>query len=91
MIDVTITIGINWLEVLLIPIAKEWQNIGILLGLKHQDLKSIDADGDSDINHLREMLILWLSHVDLSPSWEGLSEAVELFDTQIAAKIKLQC
>ena len=75
---------------MLIPIAKEWQNIGILLGLKHQDLKSIDTDGDSDINHLREMLILWLSSVDRPPwpSWEALAEAVELFDTQIAAKIK---
>ena len=63
---------------MLIPIAKEWQNNGILLGLKHQDLNSIDADGECDINHLREMLILWLSCVDRSPSWGALAEAVEL-------------
>ena len=75
---------------LLIPIAKEWQNIGVLLELANQDLKSIAADGDSDNTHLREMLILWLSQVDPPPSWEALAEAVEPFDSQIATKIKSQ-
>ena len=74
----------------LIPIAKEWQNIGVLLDLSDQDLKSITADGDSDIDHLREMLRLWLSQVDPPPSWKALSEAVEPFDSQIATKIKSQ-
>ena len=73
---------------MLIPIAKEWQNIGVLLKLSDQDLKSIDTDGDSDINHLREMLRLWLSCVDRPPSWGTLAEAVELFDAEVAAKIK---
>ena len=72
---------------MLIPIAKEWQNIGVLLELTDQDLKSIAADGDNDINHLREMLRLWLSQVDPPPSWEALSEAVEPFDPLIAAKL----
>ena len=76
---------------MLIPIAKEWQNIGILLELRDQDLQSIDADGDSDINHLREMLRVWLSHVDPPPSWGALAEAVEPFDTQVAAKVMSQC
>ena len=75
---------------LLIPIAKEWQNMGILLELNDQDLKSIVADGDGDINHLREMLRLWLSQVDPPPSWEALHEAVKQFDSQIATKIKSQ-
>ena len=76
---------------MLIPIAKEWQNIGILLELSDQDLKSIDADGDSDINHLREMLRLWLSHNDPSPSWGALAEATEPFNTQVADKIRAWC
>ena len=76
---------------MLIPIAKEWQNIGILLAISDQDLKSIDADGDSDINHLREMLRLWLSHDDPPPSWEALAEATELFNTQVADKIRAWC
>ena len=76
---------------MLIPIAKVWQNIGILLELRDQDLKSIDADGDSDINHLREMLRVWLGRVDPPPSWRALAEAVEPFDTQVAAKMMSQC
>ena len=72
----------------LIPIAREWQNIGVLLELTDQDLKSIAAKDDSDVNHLREMLRLWLSQVDPPSSWEALSEAVEPFDSQVAAKIK---
>ena len=76
---------------MLILVAKEWQNIGILLELSDQDLKSIDADGDNDINHLREMLRVWLSHVDPPPSWGALAEAVEPFDTQVAAKVMSQC
>ena len=76
---------------MLIPIAEKWQNIGILLELSDQDLTSIDADGDSDIDHLRVMLRLWLSHVDPPPSWGVLAEAVEPFDTHIAAKIVDVC
>ena len=76
---------------MLIPIAKEWQNIGILLELSDQDLKSIDTDGDNDINHLREMLRLWLSHVDPPPSWRALAEATEPFNTQVADKIWSWC
>ena len=72
---------------MLIPIAKEWQNIGVLLELTDQDLKSIAADGDSDINHLREMLRLWLNQVYSPPSWKALSEAVEPFDPLIATKL----
>ena len=75
----------------LIPVAKEWQNIGVLLELSDQDLKSIDADGDNDITHLREMLRLWLSHVDHPPSWGALAEATEPFDTQIADKLRAWC
>ena len=78
---------------LLIPVAKEWRNIGTILKLKKVDLKSIATDEDNDTvaNCLREMLTLWLSQEDPVPSWEVLAEAVEPFSDQVAAKVKSQC
>ena len=72
---------------LLVPVAKEWQNIGTILELKDEDLESIVTHGDSHSNHLREMLKLWLSKKDSVPSWKALAEAVEPFSDQVAAKV----
>ena len=76
---------------MLIPIAKEWQNIGTLLELSQEELDSISSRCVGDINQLREMLRLWLSHIDNPSSlWKTLAEAVEPFNSQIAAKIVKQ-
>ena len=74
---------------MLIPIAKQWQNIGTLLELSQEDLKSISTRYVDDTDKLREMLELWLiTHIcDQSSLWKTLSEAVEPFNPQIAAKI----
>ena len=73
---------------MLIPIAKEWQNIGTLLELSQEELDSISSRCVGDINQLREMLRLWLSHIDdHSNLWKTLAEAVEPFNSEIAAKI----
>ena len=76
---------------LLIPVAEEWQNIGTLLELDNESLKSISAVGKKDIDRLREMLTLWLSKEDPSPSWETLAEAVEPFSDKVAAKVMSLC
>jgi hypothetical protein len=78
---------------LLIPIAEEWQNIGILLGVEDDTLTSIAADGKlkKDIDRLREILRLWISQEDPVPSWEALAEAVEPFSDEVVAKVKSQC
>ena len=73
---------------LLIPIAEEWQNIGTLLELEDEALTSITTVSNKSIDHLREVLKLWLSQ---EPSWEALAEAVEPFSDQVAAKVKSQC
>lgn len=74
---------------LLIPIANEWQNIGVLLELDDDVLKSIPAkEGSKDTDYLREMLRVWLSQEDPQPSWEALTDAVEPFSEQVAAKVK---
>ena len=72
----------------LIPIAKEWQNIGTLLELEEDALTSVAAAGKKDTDCLREMLKLWLSQEDSVPSWEALAEAVEPFSDEVVAKVK---
>ena len=76
---------------LLIPVAKEWQNIGTILELKEEDLESIADHSNSDTNCLREMLKLWLSQEDPVPSWEALAETLEPFNAVVAAKVMSQC
>ena len=73
---------------MLIPIANEWQNIGTLLELSQKELKSISTSCVGDISQLREMLGLWLSHIDNPSSLlKTLAEAVEPFNSQIAAEM----
>lgn len=72
---------------LLLPLASEWENIGLCLRLdKFQD--SIMASATTAPSCLRETLKLWLNRVDPPPTWKELAEAVEPFDSDIAAKIK---
>ena len=67
--------------------ASEWENIGLCLGLDNfQD--SIKALAQTAPSCLRETLKLWLNRVDPPPTWKELAEAVEPFDSDIAAKIK---
>ena len=77
----------------LIPIAKEWRNIGTLLELEDDALTSIAAAGEKDTatDRLRAMLKLWLSQEDPVPSWKALAEAVKLFSDEVVAKVKSQC
>ena len=74
---------------MLIPIAHDWQNIGVLLGIDHNSLKNIEYDYDNSARDcLREMLAEWLKRVIPHPTWERLAEAIELTDQTIAQKIR---
>ena len=57
----------------LIPVAANWKNIGLALGLQHHQL--IDIKEPSNTNCLREMLSLWLKKGE-EPTWQKLSAAV---------------
>ena len=74
---------------LLLPLASEWENIGLCLGLCDFE-DSIKAKAKTPPSCLREMLKLWLNRVDPPPTWKELAEAVEPFDGDIATKIKKQ-
>ena len=70
----------------LIPLASEWENIGLFLKLENfEDL--IDASR-TKASCLRETLKLWLNRVDPPPTWEELAKAVDPFDPNIAAKVR---
>ena len=75
---------------LLLPLASEWENIGLCLGLDNFE-ESVKASAKTAPSCLRETLKLWLSRTDPPPTWKELAEAVEPFDSEIAAKIKINC
>ena len=72
---------------LLFPLAHEWHNIGVLLGIPDGDLNAINADNAAVRSCLREMLRKWLSRVDSRPTWSSLAEAVEPFDPRKVEEI----
>ena len=71
----------------MVPLASEWENIGLCLGLSNFE-ESIKALAQTAPSCLRETLKLWLNRVGPPPTWNELAEAVEPFDSDIAAKIK---
>ena len=77
---------------MMISLASEWQNIGIILGLNEGTLATIRANYPQQAtNCLREMLIIWLKQVDPRPSWEALADAVEPIDPRKAEEIRERC
>jgi len=74
---------------ILCPLAFNWQNIGILLGIDNNTLKKIKYDcGSVADDCLREMLDKWLVRADPTPTWGELAEAVEGTDQTVACKIR---
>ena len=73
---------------ILLPEAKHWHNIGIMLEVPEKTLEQIEADYPGDCQQcVREMIKRWLKQVDPPPSWEDLAEAVNEFNPSLARKI----
>ena len=71
----------------LLPLAAEWESIGLCLGLDNFE-DSVKTSAKTAPSCLRETLKLWLNRADPPPTWKKLAEAIEPFDSDIAAKIK---
>ena len=72
----------------LLPEAKNWHNIGIMLEIPEQTLEQIEAHYPGDCQQcVREMIKSWLKQVDPPPSWKDLAEAVHEFNPCLAKKI----
>lgn len=73
---------------LLLPVAKEWENIGLLLNVPDDKLQDIRGQhGGTERNCLREMLRSWFGDRSVSHTWEALAAAVEQVDPDIAVQI----
>lgn len=73
---------------MLLPVADNWQNIGILLHIPDEKLTSIVSERlPYAVDNLREMLRVWLKQTDPKPSWEAIVEAVKPFDAKKADEI----
>ena len=75
----------------LLPVSKEWRNIGTLLDLPSGILDGIAAD-EADMNsRLRAMLTEWLKQVNPPPTWSQLADVVEPFDKIKAEELRNSC
>ena len=72
----------------LLSLAAHWRNIGVLLGIKNDDLHAINLNEKEDDNCLREMLSLWLKNTNPLPTWSTLADAVEHYDPAKAQEIR---
>ena len=72
----------------LLPIAIDWQNIGVFLNISGPDLMQIESDYPGRTKEcVQEMIRKWLKQANPAPSWKALAEAVEEIDPHIAEKI----
>ena len=72
----------------LLPEAKHWHNIGILLGVSEQTLEQIESDYPSSCTEcVREMIKSWLKQVEPKPTWKDLAEAVQVVNPSLSKKI----
>ena len=72
----------------LLPLAADWNNIGVLLGIKDNILREIRQNEKQGYDCLREMLSEWLKIDNPPPTWNSLADAVKLFNSAIAQEIK---
>ena len=72
---------------LLLPVAADWQNIGVFLNISDADLEQIESDYSGCKDCVREMIRKWLKQVNPAPTWKYLAEAVELVDPRISEMI----
>ena len=75
---------------LLTKVASKWENIGIMLGIEKGQLSRIKADqGNDSEGCLREMLQIWLSQVDSTPTWLAMAKAIEsIGNPELAGDLK---
>ena len=73
---------------MLLPLATDWINIGVLLGIEEDILQEIQQKERQERNCLRVMLSKWLKSEDPPPTWCDLAEAVEPFNEKIAEEIR---
>ena len=73
---------------MLLPLAAHWRNIGVLLGIKNDDLHIVNRNYTKEDDCLREMLSLWLKVKNPLPTWSTLADAVEQYDPAKAQEIR---
>ena len=74
----------------LLEVAYDWQNIGLLLRITHERLNCIKSDCPSNSKDcLREMIVCWRNEVD-KPSWQTLADALSRLGHQKMVKKLLE-
>ncbi len=75
----------------LLPLASKWNEIGILLNIKPEQLNRIESNHPNDVNRcLSKTIKEWLNGIDPRPTWEELVEAVKLVNGNRAEDIRIK-
>ena len=72
----------------LTPIASDWEDLGVYLGIDDGTLSTIKAEEPKMRARLREMLRAWLKRVAPQPTWTDLIDAVNYIDQSVADSIR---
>ena len=72
----------------LLPLAHEWQSIGILVRVERNILQNIRREEQGVRDCLSSMLSEWLKIVDPPPTWKNIVDAVQQLDASAAREIK---
>ena len=72
----------------LTPLASDWEDIGIFLGIDDGTLSSIKGEQQHMRANLREMLRTWLRRVEPQPTWTAMINAVEIIDQSHASRLR---
>ncbi len=58
------------------PAKEQWYNLGLGFKVEQSKLHSIQTDLKSPMDSLREMLEIWLDHIDTRPSWKQVIDVL---------------
>ena len=72
----------------LAPIARDWEDIGVYLGIDDGTLLTIKAEEPYMRGRLREMLRAWLRRVDPQATWTDLIDTVNHINESVADSIR---
>ena len=71
----------------LTPLARDWEDIGVYLGIDDGTLSTIKGEEQQMRGRLREMLRAWLRRTDPPPTWTDMVEAVAFIDQSLAESL----
>lgn len=65
-----------------------WRTIGTFLNIQHSSLEVILCDNQRSEERLLDMVAVWLTRAEPSPTWPALADAVQDVNDDLAQRIR---